>query len=65
MTGPRPAVGRVSDIRLSMAQSLVTRALGFHELLSLRLSVVLSEAGAEQWLPWVGLGRPSWGTNGQ
>jgi hypothetical protein len=66
MTGPRPAVGKVGVIGLSMAQSPVTWVLGSHERRSpsVRSSVVRSEAAAEQWLPWVGLGRPSWGANG-
>jgi hypothetical protein len=59
MTGPRPmaAVGKVGDIEQSMAQSQVTRVLGAHErrILSVRSSIVRSEAAAEQWLPWEGL----------
>jgi hypothetical protein len=64
MTGPRPAVGKVGNIGQSMAQSPVTRVLGAHERRSpsVRSSVVRSEAAAEQWLPWVGLGRSSLGS---
>jgi hypothetical protein len=58
MTGPRPAVGKVGDIGKSMAQS---RSHGRWSP-SVRSSVVRSEVAAEQWLPWVGLGRPSMGS---
>jgi hypothetical protein len=63
MTGPRPAVGKVSDIGQSMVQPQVTRVLGAHERRSplARSSVVRSEAAAEHWLPWVGLWHPSLG----